>query len=115
MREFILANIVRVGDKCTKVIYVLIPGRSVNIQSEFIIEIMNKKRIIAFQISYIAFLMMFTCTVLVKIKNKPSWEELYTIIYVCTLDYEKVRQFVSSEPVAIRYDTLRFLPSCSQF
>jgi hypothetical protein len=39
-----LANIVQVGDKCTKVIYVLIPGRSVNIQSEFIIEIMNIKK-----------------------------------------------------------------------
>lgn len=37
-----MAN-VSVGDKRTKIIYVLIPGRYVNIQSEFIIEIMNIK------------------------------------------------------------------------
>jgi hypothetical protein len=39
-----LANIVDVGDILTKIMYVLIPGRYVNIESEFIIDIMNIKQ-----------------------------------------------------------------------
>jgi transient receptor potential cation channel subfamily M protein 6 len=75
---------------------------------------MNIKIIIAFQIAYIAFLIMFTYTVLGEMENKPSWQELYTIIYVCTLLAEKVRE-IASEPVSIRYDKLWFLHLCSQF
>jgi transient receptor potential cation channel subfamily M protein 3 len=48
--------------------------------------------------------MTFTYVVLVKMDMKPSWHELYTIAYICTLACEKVREIVSSEPVAVRYD-----------
>jgi transient receptor potential cation channel subfamily M protein 3 len=68
---------------------------------------------ITFQIAYIVFLITFTYVVLVKMDAKPSWQELYTIAYVCTLGCEKVREIVSSEPVAIRYDILVFSRLCS--
>lgn len=50
--------------------------------------------------------MSYTYVVLVKTDVKPTWQELYTIAYICTLACEKVREIVSSEPVAIRYDTV---------
>jgi transient receptor potential cation channel subfamily M protein 3 len=53
--------------------------------------------------------------VLVKMEKKPSWPELYAIIYICTLACEEVREIVSSKPANIRYNTLLFLLSCSQF
>ncbi|XP_023715703.1 transient receptor potential cation channel trpm isoform X3 [Cryptotermes secundus] len=53
-------------------------------------------------IAYIVFLMTFSYTVLVKMENKPSWPELYTIIYICTLACEEVREILSSKPVALR-------------
>lgn len=54
-------------------------------------------------IAYIVFLISFTYVVLVKTDVKPSWQELYTIAYICTLACEKVREIVSSEPVAISH------------
>ncbi|XP_021919467.1 transient receptor potential cation channel trpm isoform X2 [Zootermopsis nevadensis] len=54
-------------------------------------------------IAYIVFLVTFTYVVLVKTDIKPSWQELYTIAYVITLACEKVREIVSSEPVAISH------------
>lgn len=36
-------------------------------------------------------------------EDTPSWQELYVISYICTLGCEKIREIVSSEPVAIRY------------
>lgn len=59
--------------------------------------------------------MTFTYVVLVKMDMKPSWQELYTIAFICTLACEKVREIVSSEPVAIRYDSHLFLLLYSQF
>jgi Stage III sporulation protein AC/AD protein family. len=55
-----------------------------------------------FQIAYIVFLMTFTYVVLVKTEEIPSWQELFTIAYIMTLACEKIREIVSSEPVAVR-------------
>jgi transient receptor potential cation channel subfamily M protein 3 len=54
-------------------------------------------------IAYCVFLITFTYMVLVKMETKPTWEGLYTTIYIFTLACEKVREIVSSEPVAIRH------------
>lgn len=31
----------------------------------------------------------------------PRWQEIYSIAYITTLGFEKIREIVSSEPVAI--------------
>lgn len=51
--------------------------------------------------AYLVFLIFFTYTVLVKMEDAPRWQELYSIAYVATLGFEKVREILSSEPVAI--------------
>ncbi|KAI8420339.1 hypothetical protein MSG28_008865 [Choristoneura fumiferana] len=55
------------------------------------------------EIAYILFLLMFTYTVLVKMSHTPSWPEIYSICYIITFLCEKVREIVTSEPVAIRH------------
>lgn len=47
------------------------------------------------------FLVIYTYTVLVS--PTPSWHEMYCIAYITTLGCEKVREIISSEPVAITY------------
>ncbi|XP_045501553.1 transient receptor potential cation channel trpm isoform X6 [Colias croceus] len=54
-------------------------------------------------IAYILFLLMFTYTVLVKMNPTPSWPEIYSICYIITFLCEKIREIVTSEPVAIRH------------
>ncbi|XP_050674570.1 transient receptor potential cation channel trpm isoform X3 [Leptidea sinapis] len=54
-------------------------------------------------IAYILFLLMFTYTVLVKMDPTPSWPEIYSICYIITFLCEKIREIVTSEPVAIRH------------
>ncbi|XP_028025210.1 transient receptor potential cation channel trpm isoform X2 [Bombyx mandarina] len=54
-------------------------------------------------IAYILFLLMFTYTVLVKMNPTPSWPEIYSICYILTFLCEKIREIVTSEPVAIRH------------
>ncbi|CAG4987121.1 unnamed protein product [Colias eurytheme] len=54
-------------------------------------------------IAYILFLLMFTYTVLVKMNSTPSWPEIYSICYIITFLCEKIREIVTSEPVAIRH------------
>jgi transient receptor potential cation channel subfamily M member 3 len=53
------------------------------------------------QMAYVLFLVLFSFTVLVKMQPTPSWQELYSIAYITTLGCEKIREIVSSEPVAI--------------
>lgn len=53
------------------------------------------------QIAYMFFLIMFSFTVLVKMEQMPRWQEWYSIAYITTLGFEKVREIISSEPVAI--------------
>ncbi|KAK9681017.1 Ion transport protein [Popillia japonica] len=54
-------------------------------------------------IAYILFLVIFSYTVLVKMDNTPTWQECLAILYICTLGCEKVRELLSSEPVAISH------------
>ncbi|KAH8299899.1 hypothetical protein KR044_007350, partial [Drosophila immigrans] len=54
-------------------------------------------------IAYMFFLIMFSFTVLVKMGPMPRWQEWYSIAYITTLGFEKVREIVSSEPVAITH------------
>ncbi|XP_049876562.1 transient receptor potential cation channel trpm isoform X9 [Pectinophora gossypiella] len=54
-------------------------------------------------IAYILFLLMFTYTVLVKMDLTPSWPEIYSICYILTFLCEKIREIITSEPVAIRH------------
>ncbi|XP_039484189.1 transient receptor potential cation channel trpm isoform X6 [Drosophila santomea] len=54
-------------------------------------------------IAYMFFLIMFSFTVLVKMENMPRWQEWYSIAYITTLGFEKVREIISSEPVAITH------------
>jgi transient receptor potential cation channel subfamily M member 3 len=52
-------------------------------------------------LAYIIFLVFFTYTVLVKMEATPCWQEVYSIAYITALGFEKVREILSSEPVAI--------------
>nr|XP_036218610.1 transient receptor potential cation channel trpm isoform X5 [Bactrocera oleae] len=54
-------------------------------------------------IAYMFFLFMFTYTVLVKMGPTPRWQEVYSIAYIATLGFEKIREIISSEPVAITH------------
>ncbi|XP_055839433.1 transient receptor potential cation channel trpm isoform X4 [Episyrphus balteatus] len=54
-------------------------------------------------IAYMFFLVMFTFTVLVKMGPTPRWQEVYSIAYITTLGFEKIREIISSEPVAITH------------
>ncbi|XP_058838514.1 transient receptor potential cation channel trpm isoform X8 [Topomyia yanbarensis] len=53
--------------------------------------------------AYVLFLVLFTYTVLVRMEPYPSWQEVYSIAYITTLGCEKIREIVSSEPVAISH------------
>uniref|UniRef100_A0AAG5D5K6 Transient receptor potential cation channel trpm n=1 Tax=Anopheles atroparvus TaxID=41427 RepID=A0AAG5D5K6_ANOAO len=53
--------------------------------------------------AYVFFLVTFTYTVLVRMEETPSWQEFYSIAYITTLGCEKIREIVSSEPVAISH------------
>ncbi|XP_048483560.1 transient receptor potential cation channel trpm isoform X6 [Plutella xylostella] len=54
-------------------------------------------------IAYILFLLMFTYTVLVRMLPTPSLPEIYSICYILTFLCEKIREIITSEPVAIRH------------
>lgn len=54
-------------------------------------------------VGYMFFLFLFTYTVLVKMSPYPTWQEVYSILYITTLGCEKIREIISSEPVAISY------------
>ncbi|KFO59821.1 Transient receptor potential cation channel subfamily M member 6, partial [Corvus brachyrhynchos] len=53
-------------------------------------------------ISYLAFLMLFTYTVLVKMEPRPSVQEWLVIFYIFTTAIEKVREVFISEPGKFR-------------
>ncbi|XP_065168332.1 transient receptor potential cation channel trpm isoform X4 [Atheta coriaria] len=54
-------------------------------------------------ISYLLFLIIFSYTVLVKMQPTPSWQEYLSIAYICSLGFEKIREIISSEPVAVSH------------
>lgn len=47
--------------------------------------------------------MIFSYTVLVRMDPSPSWQEYLAISFICTMGCEKVREIVSTEPVAISH------------
>ncbi|CAG2058672.1 unnamed protein product [Timema podura] len=55
------------------------------------------------EIAYIVFLVLYTYVVMVRMEQTPSWQEIYVIAYIVTLACEKIREIVSSEPVAISH------------
>ena len=55
------------------------------------------------QIAYVIFLLLLSYSILVKMESTPSWAELYAIAYICTMGCEKVREIVTSEPVAFSH------------
>ena len=57
--------------------------------------------LLVLQLAYVFFLVMFTYTVLVKMEMTPNWQEVYSIAYITALGCEKIREIISSEPVAI--------------
>uniref|UniRef100_A0A8D8RTN9 Transient receptor potential cation channel trpm n=1 Tax=Cacopsylla melanoneura TaxID=428564 RepID=A0A8D8RTN9_9HEMI len=57
----------------------------------------------AHSIAYLIFLVTFSYVVLVKMETTPSTQELYVIFYIATMGCEKVREIISSEPVAISH------------
>ncbi|XP_076020867.1 transient receptor potential cation channel subfamily M member 6 [Genypterus blacodes] len=48
--------------------------------------------------SYLAFLMLFTFTVLVKMQDRPSVQEWLVIVYILSTAVEKTREVLMSEP-----------------
>ncbi|KAL1512762.1 hypothetical protein ABEB36_002294 [Hypothenemus hampei] len=52
-------------------------------------------------IAYLAFLFLFSYTILVKMDEMPSWQEWMSIAFICSLGCEKIRELFSSEPVGI--------------
>ncbi|KAK0173426.1 hypothetical protein PV328_006622 [Microctonus aethiopoides] len=54
-------------------------------------------------IAYMIFLLFFSCCILVRMDETPTWSELYAIAYICTLGCEKVREIVTSEPATLSH------------
>ncbi|KAF7667896.1 hypothetical protein LDENG_00042370 [Lucifuga dentata] len=48
--------------------------------------------------SYLAFLMLFSYTILVKMKDQPSVQEWLVIVYILSIALEKTREVLMSEP-----------------
>ncbi|XP_049813711.1 transient receptor potential cation channel trpm [Schistocerca nitens] len=57
----------------------------------------------AHSIGYMVFLVIFTYVVLIRTEPNLSWQEIYVVAYICTLACEKIREIISSEPVAISH------------
>lgn len=83
---------------------VLLPATNRNKQLFLLPSIFNQYFCVyIIQMAYMVFLMLFTYTVLVRMQPTPSWQEAYSILYISTLGCEKIREIISSEPVAITY------------
>ncbi|EGW00527.1 Transient receptor potential cation channel subfamily M member 6 [Cricetulus griseus] len=59
---------------------------------------LNNTKESAYEMAYLAFLMLFTYTVLVEMQPEPSVQEWLVIIYIFTNAIEKVREICISEP-----------------
>lgn len=54
-------------------------------------------------IAYVTFLVLFSYTILVRMSDQPSLPEYFSIFYVITMGCEKIREIVTSEPVALSH------------
>ncbi|XP_057664755.1 transient receptor potential cation channel trpm isoform X31 [Diorhabda carinulata] len=52
-------------------------------------------------IAYLAFLVLFSFTILVKMEHVPNWQEIFATAFILSLGCEKLRELFSSEPVGI--------------
>ncbi|XP_072379429.1 transient receptor potential cation channel trpm isoform X4 [Diabrotica undecimpunctata] len=52
-------------------------------------------------VAYIAFLVLFSYTILVRMDHFPIWQEYYSIAFIISLGCEKLRELFSSEPVGV--------------
>ncbi|XP_059155365.1 transient receptor potential cation channel subfamily M member 3-like isoform X3 [Physella acuta] len=55
----------------------------------------------AHAIGYVVFLIIYCYVILDRLKQIPTWTELYTIAFIFTMALEKIRQIIASEPVNI--------------
>ncbi|XP_055889921.1 transient receptor potential cation channel subfamily M member 3-like isoform X5 [Biomphalaria glabrata] len=55
----------------------------------------------AHAIGYVVFLVIYCYVILDRLKQIPTWTELYTIAFIFTMGLEKIRQIIASEPVNI--------------
>ena len=53
-------------------------------------------------ITYFAFLVVFTYTMLIATPPTPEWHEIYVIVFMATFGCEKIREIFASEPVKLR-------------
>lgn len=53
-------------------------------------------------ITYFAFLIVFTYTMLIATPPTPEWHEIYVIAFMATFGCEKIREIFASEPVKLR-------------
>lgn len=63
----------------------------------------SKVNCLCLQIAYVTFLLLFSYTILVRMIEQPSWPELFAISYIITMGCEKIREIVTSEPVALSH------------
>lgn len=49
-----------------------------------------------FQIGYVVFLIIYCYVILDRLKQIPTWTELYTIAFIFTMALEKIRQVSST-------------------
>ncbi|KAK4884574.1 hypothetical protein RN001_000845 [Aquatica leii] len=54
-------------------------------------------------IAYVTFLMLFSYVVLVKMGPTPTWQEYLAISFIAAMGCEKVREILSTEPVALSH------------
>ena len=52
--------------------------------------------------AYIAFLLIYTYTLLIKLPEVPAWNEYYVMAYIATFGCEKIREIMASEPIQLR-------------
>jgi transient receptor potential cation channel subfamily M member 3 len=52
--------------------------------------------------AYIAFLLIYTYTLLIKLPEVPAWNEYYVMAYIATFGCEMIHEIVVSEPIQLR-------------
>ena len=52
--------------------------------------------------AHVAFLLIYTYTLLIKLPEVPAWNEYYVMAYIATFGCEKIREIMASEPIQLR-------------
>ena len=56
----------------------------------------------AHSMAYIAFLLIYTYTILFALPDDPAWNEYYVIAFIATYGCDKMREMLVSEPLQLR-------------